>query len=220
MEGWIKLHRKVWQTSFAKEPLTMALFFYLLAHVNHKPNELLLNGKLIKIEAGQLVTGRRSLARQTGLTERNVRTALVNLKTTHTIAITSTTKYSVITVLNWNYYQEATHTTTNKRPSSDPVATTNNNVKNEDNEIKRERTLSYLLTLNDEEVKELTSTYKVKQSQLKEKAESLHNYCKSHGKVYKNYKALLQNALMKDFGKKPVGFKSTMDELRKGGIVI
>lgn len=74
-----------------------------------------------------------------------------------------------------------------------------------------------MLTLNDEDIKELTSTYKVNLIQLKEKAESLHNYCKSHGKIYKNYRALLINALARDFGKKPAPFVSLIDKLKEGG---
>ena len=75
-----------------------------------------------------------------------------------------------------------------------------------------------MLTLNDEDIKELTATYKVDIMKLKEKAESLHNYCKSHGKIYKNYRALLQNALMRDFGKRGAPFVSKIDQLKKGGL--
>lgn len=217
MEGWIKLHRKIWDTSFSKRPSVTVVFIYLLTHANHQEATMLW-GQEMSIQAGQLVTGRKSIAEQTGLTQQMVRTALVNLKLTNTITIKSYSKFSVITICNWNKYQESTSTSTTNQPATNQQITTNNNDKNEKNEIKRENTVSYLLTLNDEDIKELTATYKVDIMKLKEKAESLHNYCKSHGKIYKNYRALLQNALMRDFGKRGAPFVSKIDQLKKGGL--
>lgn len=118
-----------------------------------------------------------------------------------------------------DYTQRIINKTTNKvRSISEQSSSRIEEKRIDKNRIeKRENTVSYLLTLNDEDIKELTSTYKVNLIQLKEKAESLHNYCKSHGKIYKNYRALLINALARDFGKKPAPFVSLIDKLKEGG---
>lgn len=118
-----------------------------------------------------------------------------------------------------DYTQHIINKTTNKvRSISEQSSSRIEEKRIDKNRIeKRENTVSYLLTLNDEDIKELTSTYKVNLIQLKEKAESLHNYCKSHGKIYKNYRALLINALARDFGKKPAPFVSLIDKLKEGG---
>jgi DNA replication protein DnaD len=110
----------------------MALFLHLLINANHQKSRFLWNRKVIEIEAGQLVTGRKQLSEQTGISSQSVRTALVNLKSTNTITITSTTKYSVITILNWTSYQELTNKTTIKQPTTNQQLTTNKNDKNEE----------------------------------------------------------------------------------------
>ena len=44
--------------------------------------------------------------------------------------------------------------------------------------------------------------YDVSEDKVKKVAEGLKNYCDMHGKKYKNYKAFLNNALLRDFGTK------------------
>lgn len=79
---------------------------------------------------GQVVTSRKSLATELKLSEREIRTALTHLKTTNDIAIETTTKFSIITVISFDDYQGATNTSTNERPSSDQRATTPKELKN------------------------------------------------------------------------------------------
>jgi hypothetical protein len=67
---------------------------------------------------------------------------------------------------------------------------------------KVENSQNYLLDIPDQDVKEFTSTYSCSERQLKSKGEDLHDYCQAHGKRYKDYKALLRNAIKKDFGLK------------------
>lgn len=133
-QGWIKLHRKLSETSFYNKPFTLALFIHLLIKANHQKHTFMWGGKEVKIEAGQLVTGRDELSKQTGISPQSIRTALVNLKSTNTITINPTTKYSVITVLKWKEYQEVTNKTTNKQPTTNQQLTTYNNDKNDDND--------------------------------------------------------------------------------------
>ena len=69
---------------------------------------------------------------------------------------------------------------------------------------KPERHISYLLNIPKEDIEEFKGKYNVYDDGIKGKAEELHNYCKAKGKVYKDYKAFLSNALKKDFGLKKV----------------
>lgn len=54
---------------------------------------------------GELVTGRTSLSAQTGLSVQSIRTALERLKSTNEITIKSTSKYSIVTIVNYDTYQ-------------------------------------------------------------------------------------------------------------------
>lgn len=62
--------------------------------------------------------------------------------------------------------------------------------------------INYLRQLPETDLQEFIITYQASTTQVKEKAESLANYCEGHGRKYKNYRAMLQNALQKDFGKR------------------
>lgn len=66
-------------------------------------------------------------------------------------------------------------------------------------EDKIENSLSYLKELPQEDLEEFVSRFDCDKKAISGKAESLLLYCQSKGKVYKNYRALLLNALKKDF---------------------
>ena len=93
MSGWVKIHRKINDWEWKKKPITLALFLHLIINANHK--DKCWQGKLIK--RGQLITGRKQLAAETGIPEQSIRTALDHLKSTREITIKSTNKYSIIT---------------------------------------------------------------------------------------------------------------------------
>jgi len=51
-QGWIKIHRKLLDTSFAKKPSISWLFIVLLLKANHKENKFLFNKKILTHENG------------------------------------------------------------------------------------------------------------------------------------------------------------------------
>lgn len=76
-----------------------------------------------------------------------------------------------------------------------------------------EDSLKILDSLSEEVLKEMTTKFKCEDSEVRTKARALADYCRSKGKRYKNYKALLSNALRKDFGERPPSRKV---EIRDG----
>jgi len=130
-QGWIKLHRKLKDTSFKRNPLVVALFVHLLLSVNQEKRKFYRNGQEIEVLPGQLLTGRNELSKQTGISHQSIRTCLTVLKSTSTITIQSTNRFSLISILNWQEYQShqpaeqpANQQTTNQQ------LTTNKNTKN------------------------------------------------------------------------------------------
>ena len=85
------------------------------------------------VKRGQLVTGRKALAAQTGLSEQTVRTSLNRLKSTNEITIASTNKFSVITIVNYGKFQDVpemptstlTSNLTSGQPATNQQLTTN-----------------------------------------------------------------------------------------------
>lgn len=136
--GFVKLFRSFKHWEWYDNSLMVHLFIHLLITANHKEK----NWHGIKINRGQLVTSRSKLSKALNTTERKIRTALTNLETTNEVAIKTTNKWTVVTVINYELYQNRDQQTTskksNKRPASDQQATTTKEVKED---IKNEKNI-------------------------------------------------------------------------------
>lgn len=120
MKGWIKLHRKFLEWEWFTDANTFRLFLYLLLKANHEEQKW----KGHRVKQGQLITGLFTLSEDLGMGVQSIRTSLIKLKSTNEITIKSNSKYSLITILNWNKYQD-TNKQTNK-PLTNDQQTTNN----------------------------------------------------------------------------------------------
>ena len=85
---------------------TFQVFMYLLLTANHEPRRY--QGHEIPI--GSTVTGLGKLASSCRLTKQSIRTALNHLKSTHEITLKTTNKFSIISITNWQLYQDDQHT--------------------------------------------------------------------------------------------------------------
>lgn len=127
MEGYIALHRKIFDWEWYKDVPTKVLFIHLLLDVNHKGKSV----KGITINRGQTITSIRKLSEQTGLSMQQVRTSLKKLESTHEITQQITHQYTLINVENYDIYQrkqDGSNTVTNT--VSNTVSTQNNNDNN------------------------------------------------------------------------------------------
>lgn len=102
MSGWLKLHRETLDWEWYGDHNTCRLFFHLLLRANYKPSRYM----GYEIPAGSIAAGIDKLAEQTGLSVQQVRTALTKLKSTNEITIKTTNKFSIITMIKWETYQE------------------------------------------------------------------------------------------------------------------
>ena len=135
--GFIKLHRQILDWEWYDDPNTMRLFLHCLLRANHKDN----NWRGILIKKGSFLTSQIKLAEETGLTRQQVRTTIKKLISTNEVTMATTAQHTVITILNWDSYQEqpAKQPTDNQRitseqPTDNQPVTTNKNEKNEKNE--------------------------------------------------------------------------------------
>lgn len=87
------------------------------------------DGGIILIKEGQLITGRKKLSEATGIPETTIERCLVMLENEHQIGQQKTTKYRLITILNWKEHQERT----GERTASGQQADTYKNDKKEKN---------------------------------------------------------------------------------------
>lgn len=133
MDGWIKLFRKFKEWGWYRNSNVKDLFLEILLTANFEDKPW----QKIIVKRGQLVTSVGHLSDETGLTVRQVRTALDNLKLTNELTIETTTKYTLLTINKYNDYQQMTNELTNERQTNDKRTTTTKEYKNK--RIKEEK---------------------------------------------------------------------------------
>ncbi len=136
--GWIKLHRKIKEKGYYKNSSYVHLWVHLLLSANHKPREFMFNGNIVVIKEGQLLTGRKRLSEDTGISESTIERILKLLETEQQIGQQKTTKHRIITILKWREYQIVDSVVDSERTTNGQRADTNKNVKNEENEKKKD----------------------------------------------------------------------------------
>ena len=101
MRDYIKLSRSMLEWEWYSDINTCRLFIHMLLKANWKDG----NFKGTPVPRGSFVSSIRKLSDQTGLTEREIRTAISHLKTTGEVTSKTTSKYSIFTVVNYDLYQ-------------------------------------------------------------------------------------------------------------------
>lgn len=132
--GTIALWRKFLDWEWYEDVNTKAVFLHLLLTANWKDKRW----KGILIKRGQRWASRNTLARETGLSEQSIRTALEHLKTTGEITIKATSQGTLINVEKYSDYQiqsgeadQRANQRSNQRPTSDqPLLNKDNNNNN------------------------------------------------------------------------------------------
>ena len=133
--GWIRLYRSSLLNGWLKNHRLWVFWCYCLLKASHKVRKVIFGNQQITLKPGQFIFGRKNAAHDTGLSEQSIRTCVESLKTLQNITIKSTNKYSIITIDNWELYQDSENKTTNKtaddQPSGNQQVTTNKNYKND-----------------------------------------------------------------------------------------
>ena len=111
---YIKLFRRLLKWEWYTDVNTKVLFIHCLLKANWKDGSW--HGYTYK--RGQFITSLASLSRETGLTVKEVRTALKHLERTGEVASWHDSKIRIITVISYDQYQQAGKPTGNQRASS------------------------------------------------------------------------------------------------------
>ena len=131
---YIKLDRNILTWGWYTDANTVRLFIHIILKANIKECKFL----GVTVKRGQLVTSYANLAKELNLSIRSVRTALNHLKATGEVTVKIYPKFSVISVVNYDRYQDrVTGKVTGKRQATDSQATVNRqqskNIKNDKN---------------------------------------------------------------------------------------
>lgn len=142
--GWITVHRKIMSWEWYGDSRIVHTFIHCLFKANHKQNKW--QGALI--ERGQFITSVENMANDINCSIQQMRTILKKLKSTNEITIKTTTKYSIISITNYEQYQDSNkqdnkqitneQQTNNKQITNKQQQTTITTTKQPNNENKRE----------------------------------------------------------------------------------
>jgi len=119
--GFIALHRKIMDAPFYTNPPVCHLAIHLILSACHRDTKVLIKGVVVRIKRGQVIKSRSALAKETGLSQQNIRTGLKLLEECEFLTIVPTkevTKGSTkqvtkeltkhpptITITNYDSYQ-------------------------------------------------------------------------------------------------------------------
>lgn len=134
MEWFVQIHRKILEWEWYNDVNVKVVFLHILFTANYTEKKW----RWITILPWQLLTWRKSLSKDTWLTESQVRTALDKLISTWEIANQSTNEYSILTLNNWeSYNQPIASKIANESPTSRQRVATTNNINKDNKEINR-----------------------------------------------------------------------------------
>jgi hypothetical protein len=139
-EGWIKLHRKILDNPIFKDSEALQLFLYCLLRANFKPNDFLFNGQVVHLDRGQFIFGLRKASKALKMSIKKLRNRLLILGKLGITAHQTTHRFSIITVCNYNHYQDIQNGKGHSKGHSEgTLRATNKNVKNEKNKNGRSK---------------------------------------------------------------------------------
>jgi hypothetical protein len=93
---------------------------------SHKDVKVIIGYKEVSLKSGDFVFGRLKAAKELKMSEQSIRTCLDFLKTSENLTIKVTNRYSIISIVNWDIYQQQeiennhlnNQQVTNKQPTS------------------------------------------------------------------------------------------------------
>jgi hypothetical protein len=109
LTGWIKIHRQISEKAFYQKSEYFHLWLHLLLRANHHPSEFIFNNVPTSLKAGQLLTGRKKLSAETGISESKVERILKYFQSAHQIEQKTFNRFRIITIKGWNKFQHVEH---------------------------------------------------------------------------------------------------------------
>ena len=167
--GWICLHRCIKKHWIWQDANRFKWWVDLLLRANHEDKKVLIESTLVECKRGQFVTSLCALAKEWGVSRDVVRHFLDLLESDTMVIRKATTKYTQITICNYDSYQSVpttnTTTETTTETTTDPqlthtinndnniFSTTDRSIENKNNTISSGGKSSRFIAPTVEEVK-------------------------------------------------------------------
>lgn len=142
--GYIKVWRKLEDSGIIGNAEVCQMLLYLMLKASRKARKYSAGTQILELQPGQFVTGRKQLAAALNSTEQRIRTALKFLEKHEIINQQPTNKFTIISLINWNKYQDdeqASNQQSNQQSTSiQPAANQQLTTKQEVKKLRRVKT--------------------------------------------------------------------------------
>jgi hypothetical protein len=105
-DGWIALHRKIYNSNDFNNQLEVAIFLYFVAMASHKPVQVIYRKKKLTLKRGEVSIAYKDLAKKFDISERKVRGIVKNLVHTKNLNQTLHKNLSIYSVVKYSKYQD------------------------------------------------------------------------------------------------------------------
>ena len=105
-DGWIALHRKIFNSKDFNNQLEVAVFVYLVAMASHKPVQVIYRKKKLNLNRGEIAIAYRDLAKKFKLSTRNVITVIKNLVKSGNVKHKLHKRLSIFSIVKYSKYQD------------------------------------------------------------------------------------------------------------------
>ena len=140
--GWFKTHRKIIDSVVFQSDKCLKIWIWCLAKTNHCENLSLIGRQKVRVRRGQFIMGSLTAEEKLRMAKSTIWYWLNFLEKEGMIGIKKTNKYSIITIKNWDKYQDVGNKSESNEETNKNQIRTNKNEKNEkkyiysDDEIK------------------------------------------------------------------------------------
>ena len=146
-DGYIKAYRKTMRSQVFQNEGLFKVWMWCLWKASHKEQWVKIKTGRgfteVHLLPGQFIFGRKSAAKELKMKPSTVWKRIIKLKNMQNCDIESNTHYSIITVINWEFYQGSEKKGTSKVTGKEQPSDTYKNDKNEKNNIYSQNFLSF-----------------------------------------------------------------------------
>jgi hypothetical protein len=213
--NWVKLYRELLQKPVFHNEKLLKVLIWCLLKARRYPEELTIGQQKFNLLSGQFYTGRFNASEELNMKPSTAWKYLQILKKNQSIDIKSNTKFSIVTVVNWELYQPPIE---NRNSTCDNKITTKeqqNNTNKKDKKEKNEKKLyKDFVLLSDDEHKKLVERFG--QSGVDGWIERLNNYAHQKPQIFNKYKSHYHTILnWADMDKKRNGYEQPKPQARQ-----
>lgn len=103
--GYVKLWRKSLDAGWLQNPELWTFWTWCLLKASHKAIVIKVGFQEVPLQPGEFIFGREKASKELKMGEKKIRNCIEFLKKAGNVAIKTTNKFSIITIINWSTYQ-------------------------------------------------------------------------------------------------------------------